>query len=258
MVLYDRIGITYDATRRADPYLLSRLLYHLRPSRYRLHLDLGCGTGNYTSAIHRAGVRIIGVDLSALMHTRAFEKSPDVALCRANAERLPFRAATFAGAFSTFAHHHMDDPVAAFREVARALTTGAHFVILNSTALQTHGYWLNEDFPLAMKKAIAPFERGEAREVLRDAGFRIVCEEPYEVAGDLQDLFLYSGKHKPEMYLNPMVRAGISAFADASDSNEVERGVAQLGADIKSGRITDVMRSFEHDRGDYMFTVAQK
>ncbi|MGH7949851.1 MAG: class I SAM-dependent methyltransferase, partial [Candidatus Binataceae bacterium] len=110
MALYDRIGTTYDATRRADPYLLGRLLHHLRPSRNRIHLDLGCGTGNYTAALRSAGVRIIGVDLSALMLARAREKNPDVAWCRVRAESLPFVSGAFGGAMSTFVHHHMSDP----------------------------------------------------------------------------------------------------------------------------------------------------
>ncbi|MGH7948341.1 MAG: class I SAM-dependent methyltransferase, partial [Candidatus Binataceae bacterium] len=154
--------------------------------------------------------------------------------------------------------HHMSDPVAAFREVARTLTAGAHFVILNSNAEQTSRYWLNEYFPLAMRKAIAQYKRIEAADALRAAGLRVVREEPYEVADDLQDQFLYIGKHRPQMYLDPTVRAGISFFADPPDSNEVERGVAQLGADIKSGRIREVMFSYAHDGGDYVFTVARK
>ena len=79
MALYDKIGIGYDTTRCADPYLLSRLLHFLRPIRDRWHLDVGCGSANYTIAMREAGVRIAGLDLSAEMLSRAHAKCPRVA-----------------------------------------------------------------------------------------------------------------------------------------------------------------------------------
>ena len=41
---------------------------------------------------------------------------------------------------------------------------------------------------------------------------------------DLEDLFLYGGKWKPEIYLEPEVRAGISTFALHSLPSELEEG----------------------------------
>jgi len=43
MALYDRIGVGYDDTRQADPYLRSRLIHHLRPSPSGRYLDIGSG-----------------------------------------------------------------------------------------------------------------------------------------------------------------------------------------------------------------------
>ena len=45
---------------------------------------------------------------------------------------------------------------------------------------------------------------------LSEAGFTTMETEPYEVAEDLQDLFLYSGKPRPEMYLDPEFREALS------------------------------------------------
>ena len=110
----------------------------------------------------------------------------------------------------------------------------------------------------AMEKAVAPYARFETVEMLTGADFQIECEEKYDVAPDLKDLFLYCGKNRPERYLDPHIRSGISTFADAPDADEIDRGLKRLADDIESGRINRVIRSFAHDGGDYMFTVARK
>lgn len=256
MALYDKIGIGYDHTRRADPYILSRLLHHLAPAPGLLYLDVGCGTANYTIAANEAGVRMAGVDFSRAMLLRAREKSPALMLCRARAEALPVRSAMFSGAICTFVHHHMDDPVAAFRELRRVLLPGARLVLLNSTVEQTRHCWLVEYFPKAIAQAMEPYERFETRSALEAAGFAVTAAEPYEVRDDLRDWFLYCGKNHPERYLDSRVRAGISAFANARDRGEIERGANLLRSDIASGRIAEVRRKYAWNGGDYMFTVA--
>ena len=256
MALYDQIGIGYDTTRSADPFILSRLLHHLAPVKGRLYLDVGCGTGNYTAAISAAGVRIAGVDLSRTMLARAHQKSPALALHNARAEALPFKNESFAGATCIFVHHHMDDPVAAFREVHRVLRPGSPLVLFNSTVEQMRHYWMREYFPHSMAQAAAPIERYEARDALAAANFAIRTVEPYVVREDLRDWFLLCGKNRPELYLDPNVRAGISMFAAARDQAEIIRGVENLRNDIVSGRIAEVQRKYAWDGGDYTFTAA--
>lgn len=258
MALYDRIGVGYDTTRRADPYLLSRLIHHLRPHSGGRYLDVGSGTGNYTIAMHQSGVPIVGLDLSPIMLNRAREKGPAICWHIGSADALPFRSASFDGATCTFVHHHLRDPVAAFKEARRVLKDGARFVILNVTAEQMYHYWLHEYFPRAIAKGTAPYEKFVTIDSLDAAGFKNIREEKYDVAPDLQDLFLYCGKNRPELYLDPRIRAGISTFAGAPDQTEIEDGLKRLGADIESGRIAEVMRSYAWDGGDYMFTVAKK
>ena len=258
MALYDRIGVGYDTTRQADPYLLSRLIHHLRPRAEGRYLDIGSGTGNYTIAMHQAGVPIRGLELSATMIQRAKEKAPAIGWHNGRAEAMPFASGSFDGATCTFVHHHISDPVAAFREVYRVLTPSARFVILNGTVEQMRHYWLNEYFPRAMEKAAAPYQRFVTIDVLKSAGFQIACEEKYDVTPDLKDLFLYCGKHKPKRYLDPHIRSGISSFADAPDQDEIARAVKRIADDIESGRINDVIRKYAWDGGDYMFTVAER
>ncbi len=199
--------------------------------------------------MHRAGVEICGLELSQTMLERAKRKGPAIAWLNAHAQSIPFAPQSFDGATCTFVHHHLGDPVAAFKEVHRVLKENARFVILNATAEQMRRYWLIEYFPRAMEKATAPYERFETVEVLKGAGFRIECEEKYDVRPDLKDFFLYCGKNRPERYLDPRIMSGISTFADAPDADEIDRGLARLADDIESGRINRVIRSFAHDGG---------
>ena len=67
----------------------------------------------------------------------------------------------------------------------------------------------------------------------------------------------YSGKHRPALYLDPDVRAGISTFAAFADEAEVPRGLATLGADIESGPIEEVMARYAHGGGDYLSVTAR-
>ncbi|MEI6021571.1 MAG: class I SAM-dependent methyltransferase, partial [Bacteroidota bacterium] len=65
-----------------------------------------------------------------------------------------------------------------------------------------------------------------------DAGFENIRQEKFFVTNDLQDLFLYSGKCRPEIYMDPSVRAGISSFHLSVYGDEVENGLAKLKQDI--------------------------
>jgi hypothetical protein len=91
---------------------------------------------------------------------------------------------------------------------------------------------------------------------LRSAGFTGIDVELYNVTNDLADFFLYSGKHRPAMYLDAGVRANISTFATQADPAEVVQGCVRLARDIETGRIADVANAYQSSGGDYMFVTA--
>lgn len=70
-VKYDKIGAGYNLTRKADTYLIEQLLYHLKPTKNGMYLDIGCGTGNYTDELQKKGFRFIGIDPSKQMLEKA-------------------------------------------------------------------------------------------------------------------------------------------------------------------------------------------
>jgi hypothetical protein len=97
----------------------------------------------------------------------------------------------------------------------------------------------------------------ELEKELTAAQIQVVQTEAFYVTDDLQDLFLYSGKHRPQLYLDPAVRAGISTFASLADSAEIKEGCRQLEADIRTGHVHDVVKTYENQLGDYAFLVGK-
>ncbi len=256
--LYDRIGGGYDVTRRPDPIIAGRLGHHLAVESHGNYLDIGCGTGNYTSILAAVGGGWTGVELSSNMIAEARGKSSQVQWCLAGAQALPFFGWNFYGAVCTLAVHHFDDLLPVFREVHRVLDKGK-FVILTAMPEQTQSYWLNEYFPEAMRMSIEQMPALDlVTGALTQAGFTSLETEGFDIRNDLQDFFLYSGKHRPEMYLDEGVRRGISTFASLADPAEVAGGCLRLAADIRSGRINEVMVAYENRGGDYLFVIATK
>ncbi|MFH1639519.1 MAG: class I SAM-dependent methyltransferase [Chloroflexota bacterium] len=261
MPLYDEIGKGYDRTRQADPYLCRRIRHHLRLIPGGRYLDVACGTGNYTLAIHRQDTPVIGIDTATQMIGAARRKEGSVSWCLGNVAALPFPNDSFTGAFCVLGIHHFDNIRQVFTEVYRVLSSG-RFVIFTATPGQMEGYWLNHYFPKAMRKSMDKMpDRGKVTAALKRAGFGNIESEAYEVQENLKDLFLYSGKHRPEFYLNPEVRQGISTFAALAGQDEVSEGCRQLEKDITSGDINGIIASYLYrssGRGDYLFLTGEK
>ncbi len=255
---YDTIGEGYDGTRRADVRLVERLIGHLAPVPGGRYLDLACGTGNYTAALAARDIDIAGVDASGVMLDAARAKAPAIAWSKGRAEDLPYADGAFDGVMCSLAIHHFGDVGAAFAEVARVLGRG-RLVILTATPAQIAGYWLNWYFPEAIVRSAAGMPTLDAIcGALTAAGFRDIGSDPFDVPEALADLFLYAGKHRPALYLDPAVRAGISTFARGlSPPDELERGLAALATDIETGAIDAAIASYAHGKGDYLFVIAE-
>jgi SAM-dependent methyltransferase len=129
-VAFDRVADRYDATRggtergeqlRTDilPWLVAGLV-----------LEVGVGTGIIAAALTEAGRDVVGVDLSAGMVSRAYERiGPRVA--RANAQQLPFGDASVPNVLFVWVLHLVGDMAAALDEAARVLTHGGRVVALH-------------------------------------------------------------------------------------------------------------------------------
>jgi ubiquinone/menaquinone biosynthesis C-methylase UbiE len=258
MEKYDLIGKTYNQTRRADPYLLSRMRALLELKDGCAYLDIGCGTGNYTSQLHSPQAPFIGIDPSETMLARAREQNPNVRWELGAVEDIPLPNSCVHGCLASLTTHHWSSLARGFGEVRRVMHDGGKVVIFTTTPEQTAAYWLSRYFPQAMEKSVQQLPSLAATQhALESSGFEITQVEPYSVSNDLQDFFLYSGKFRPEMYFDPIIRSGISTFSSLADVVEIEMGLEKLRRDINSGAIYEIIRKSENDLGDYLFIVAK-
>lgn len=256
---YDRIGHGYNDTRTADPYLLSRMQALLAFEAGQQVLDIGCGTGNYTIALAEAGLNLIGVEPSEQMLTTARSRNATITWRSGRAEQIPLVDQSVDAVLASLTLHHWQDLRLGFKEVARVLKPGGRFVIFTATPAQMHGYWLNHYFPQMLADSIQQMPTWQAiEEAIGQAGLVLSKTEPYEVKDDLQDHFLYVGKNRPDIYLDPSIRQGISSFSDLSRQDEVKDGLRRLANDIESGAIKAIIDSYAHDKGDYLFVVGRK
>ncbi len=259
MAKYDTIGTHYNQTRTADPFLLDQMWQKLYHTDHQRHLDIGCGTGNYTIALHEKGMAITGVDPSLKMLQKADAKNSDIEWTQGSAENIPFENNSFDAAIASLTLHHWTSLVDGFKELNRVLKTGGGITIFTSSKEQMLGYWLHHYFPQMLADSIQQMPaRDEIVNALSEAGFEITDTEPYFVRPDLQDKFLYAGKHDPSFYLDPIMRQGISSFSSLANQAEVEQGLDKLEEDINSGKIKSIIESYENDLGDYLFVSAIK
>jgi ubiquinone/menaquinone biosynthesis C-methylase UbiE len=257
--LYNDIGKEYNLTRKADPYLAKRIYKLLSAEEGNTYLDIGCGTGNYTIYLFGKGLNFHGVEPSEAMLQIARLRGESIVWLNATAENIPAAHALFNGAIATLTIHHWADIDKAFTEINRVLKPGAKLVIFTAAPHQMRDYWLNHYFPLMMERSIRQMPATEGvTTALTAAGFEINGTEKYFIATDLEDNFLYAGKHDPERYFNEMIRNGISSFAALANREEVNAGLVHLREDIDNNNFEKVKAIYDNDEGDYLFIIAKK
>jgi len=226
--LYDRIGSGYSAVRRADPRIAARIDEALGDAR--TVVNVGAGTGSYEPANRE----VTAVEPSAeMIDQRAPGAAPAI---QASAEDLPLPDKSFDAAMAVLTVHHWHDRRRGLAELRR-VSRGPVVVL---TFEQGHrGTWLAEYLPeiLAFDAQLTmPFE--VYSELLGD-----VTVSPVPIPHDCVDGFLYAFWRRPEAYLDPVVRSGISTFRLVGG---LEAGLQRLADDLASGEWD---RRYGHLRG---------
>src|SRR5215469_9840735 len=162
-----------------------------------------------------------------MIRQRPIESAPAVI---ANAESLPFRRRSFDAALAVLTMHHWCSIPAGLKELRRVATE--RIVILTYDPACDDRFWLVSHY----LPEIIDLDRGnlpapcQLKEWLGDFEIQNV-----PIPHDCKDGFLGAFWRRPEAYLDPAVRCGISAFAKIP-FGAVSRGLARLSDDLRSGR----------------------
>ncbi len=138
-----------------------------------LYLDVGCGAGTYTRWLAEQGLQVIGLDYSQPTLAKARTRtSPTIALCAADATRLPFPDSSFDGALCFGVLQAVSDSAPVIRELARVLRPGGELWI---DALNSDGLAARLEQARLRRKGKGMHLRyelhGHVLSVLSDAGF---------------------------------------------------------------------------------------
>ena len=187
-------------------------------------VNVGAGTGSYEPA----QMYVVAVDPSIeMIRQRPIGSAPTVL---ARAEALPFGNGSFEAALAILTIHHWISIRAGLVEMRRVASR--RVVILTCDPACDDRFWLASHYlPEIMdldRRYLPTLDRLE--EWLGEVEIREV-----PIPRDCKDGFQGAFWQKPEAYLNPVVRCGISAFAKLP-SDAVDRGLGRLSDDLRSGR----------------------
>jgi SAM-dependent methyltransferase len=159
-------------------------------------IDIGCGCGGTSLALAGAGARVLGIDISVPMLTRAREHglgNDQVEFIEADAASHAFKA-EFDLLFSRFGVMFFAEPVAAFANLRSALNATGRLCFICWQAVSENP-WLALPMGAAQPflpetdppdpRAPGPFSFADAEylsQVLTEAGFSEVAVEAYPVA----------------------------------------------------------------------------
>ncbi|WP_304454639.1 class I SAM-dependent methyltransferase [Nocardiopsis sp. YSL2] len=212
-----------------------RLLEAAQISPDQRVLDIGCGAGVTTCAAARTArdAGALGVDLSRPLLAQARQRAEDQGLDntrfeRADAQVHPFPRAAFGAAISRFGVMFFADPVAAFANIARALTPRGRLAFLCWQPPQSI------EWSLTLRAALARFvepptpgtdgpgpyslaEPGRIRPLLEEAGFTGIAiesaHEPVTLGTDVADAMAFAEDMGPVRNLLSQVEPAQRAAA---------------------------------------------
>lgn len=244
---------------KANSDVINTLLKYLNPSKNELYLDIGCGTGNYTNALHEKGFQFIGIDPSIEMLRNAWSQNKNIALKIGSAEKTNLSQESMDGIIATLTIHRWDCLERAFSELHYVLKPNGKIVILTATPQQIKGFWLYHYFPKTLEAVMAQMpELKNIEQRMTEVGLKIRATESYSATPDVEDHFLYGGKYNPEFYLNNWINQDLISHNALANKKEVALGLVALKEDIKNGALNKIIESYENNFGDYIFIIGEK
>ena len=238
MAVYDRIGVTYAQTRRPDRRIDAAIRAALGGARSVV--NVGAGSGSYEPP-----ETVLAVEPSEVMIAqRPAGLAPAV---QATADAIPLSDGAVDAALAVLTIHHWPDLARGFAEMRRV---AERIVVLTWDPSMARSFWLSREYlpedAVEWDIARCPPLGTVTRLIGPDAAVI-----PVPVPHDCTDGFFGAFWRRPEAYLDPVVRAGISNLAHFGDA--LAPAFEHLAADLDSGawhrRHADLLELDELDLG---------
>jgi SAM-dependent methyltransferase len=244
--VYDKAGASYALTRRPDPRIAARILAALDDSRSVV--NVGAGTGSYEPRDRL----VVAVEPSATMiRQRPADAAPVV---RGVAEALPFVDGAVDSTLAVLTVHHWTDPARGLAEMRRVARR--RVVVLTWDQDVWESFWLIRDYLPWIRDLDRPRAMPIPQLVAALGGAQVVA---VPIPHDCVDGFHGAFWRRPEAYLDPRVRAGISTYTLLAPAKR-DAGLRRLAADLESGAWNDRHRDlFDVDERDlgYRLIIAE-
>ncbi|HEX9922411.1 MAG TPA: methyltransferase domain-containing protein [Anaerolineae bacterium] len=236
MIDYDKLALEYAQHRRVHPDVLQALISTGEVGRSTRVLEVGCGTGNYITALTAlTGCPGWGLDPSFQMLNRAGEQAAEagatgINLLSGRAERLPFPLASFDLVFSVDVIHHVTDRAGYFRAAHRILKPGGKLcTVTDSEWIISQRRPLATCFPETVAVDLGRYPSvADLRRSLAQAGFQQIFEHTVALTYPFSDI--------------QMIRAKAFSVLHLISEAAFQRGLAALERDVDRGPIEAVSR----------------
>ena len=220
IAVYDRIGVTYAQTRRPDPRIDAAIRRALGDAESVV--NVGAGAGSYEPP-----QTVLAVEPSEVMIA---QRPPRLApVVTTTAEAIPLAGGAVDAALAVLTIHHWADLEAGFAEMRRV---ARRIVVLTWDPAMARSFWLSSEY---LPDDAVAWDAARCPPLETVAGLigSQVEVTPVPVPHDCTDGFFGAFWRRPEAYLDPVVRAGISNLAHFGD--ELAPAFDRLAADLESG-----------------------
>jgi SAM-dependent methyltransferase len=232
---YDVIGAGYRSQRVPDPRLRAAIRSAIGPGW--TILNVGAGAGSYEPSDRP----VVALEPSGVM----LAQHPGLRRIRGAAEHLPFDDGVFDVAMAILTVHHWDDLKAGLAELRRV---ARRQVVFTWDPDHERKLWVTTDYVPAIDR-LETSRFTSLSSVIEALGAHTV--EAFEIPHDFTDGFQAAFWRRPEMYLDPAVRAASSTFASLPPEL-VLPGIERLRSDLRTGRWHETYKElFTSERLDF-------
>lgn len=153
---------------------------------------------------------------------------------KGDAENIPLETGRVDGIMVILAFHHFHSQQKAIEEMARV--SKRNIVLFTFDPREVDAPWIADYFPEIWEGAFNFFPPlSEVKKQIELVSDKNVASHIFELPHDLTDYFAVAGWRRPEIYLDPVIRSCMSAFAIVNQRN-IEIGVKNLKQDLESGQ----------------------